>query len=63
MPNTDRVARPSRLTPEDIARQLRAVEAYDRARRNRRLKKMLARGAFVVVVLGIWMRLLWVAGA
>jgi len=63
VPNTDRVARPSRLTPEDIARQLRAVEAYDRARRNRRLKKMLARGAFVVVVLGIWMRLLWVAGA
>ena len=63
MPNTDRVARPSKLTPEDIRRMDARIAAYDRARAIRRRNKLIARGLFVVIVLGVWLRLLWAAGA
>lgn len=57
MPNTDRVARPSKLSPEDIARQAAAVARYDSMRRMRRIKYRVARLTYVSiwVFLIVWL--------
>ena len=63
MARIDRTARPPKLSNDDLQRQTRALDAYDRAMANRRLKRALARTAFVLIALAIWLRLLWVAGS
>lgn len=63
MPNTDRVARPSRLTPEDMERQAAAVARYDRMRRMRRVKYRIARLTYYGLWLALWGFLLYKLGA
>ena len=63
MPTTDRVARPSNLTPEDYERQATAVARYDRMRRMRRVKYRVARLTYYGIWLGLWGFLLYKLGA
>ena len=63
MPNADRVARPDKLSPEDIARQAAAVARYDSMRRMRRIKYRVARLTYYGLWLGLWGFLFYKLGA